>query len=357
MAYFSTEPASERRNPTGKNRVRDFFRLSNETHPAKRRQPAQPRRKSGPTATKPASGIPYWPSRDPIGEEGGLNLYGFIGNDGVGGLDLLGRLITNFTKEVSGTSRTIKFVVPIVFIIKENCKRELKDKKWLTPEKQIKIMSKYARIAWTGTFGRYLVNFDYDFKTLTEKDREEAGILGAEDHASARNYNLIVIDCCCRDSNEYSSWTDNGGNWDNNRLPRMNVTHLCVNDSKNINASFTHELGHILGHQEAYYNVTIGGKPTQVNNPAFENMMMSIEGGSVTETNWSTIMGNKPGGVGSYFVDGEWETRKSLAPSEDDIRSQIHHMEGLQEDYRKKNGSETKFDASYGVYVRPEDIK
>jgi hypothetical protein len=31
-----------------------------------------------------------WPSRDPIEEEGGFNLYGFIGNDGVNWLDLLG---------------------------------------------------------------------------------------------------------------------------------------------------------------------------------------------------------------------------------------------------------------------------
>ena len=31
-----------------------------------------------------------WPSRDPIEEEGGVNLYGFVGNDGVNQLDLLG---------------------------------------------------------------------------------------------------------------------------------------------------------------------------------------------------------------------------------------------------------------------------
>ena len=31
-----------------------------------------------------------WPSRDPIGEKGGLNLYGFVGNDGVDWVDLLG---------------------------------------------------------------------------------------------------------------------------------------------------------------------------------------------------------------------------------------------------------------------------
>jgi hypothetical protein len=31
-----------------------------------------------------------WPSRDPIEEEGGINLYGFVGNDGVVNIDFLG---------------------------------------------------------------------------------------------------------------------------------------------------------------------------------------------------------------------------------------------------------------------------
>jgi RHS repeat-associated protein len=31
-----------------------------------------------------------WPSRDPIEEQGGLNLYGFIGNDGINTIDILG---------------------------------------------------------------------------------------------------------------------------------------------------------------------------------------------------------------------------------------------------------------------------
>jgi len=31
-----------------------------------------------------------WPSRDPIGERGGLNLYGFVGNNGVNAWDMLG---------------------------------------------------------------------------------------------------------------------------------------------------------------------------------------------------------------------------------------------------------------------------
>ena len=90
MAYFSTATAPERRN-VKKNRVWDFFRLSNETHPAKRRQPLQPRRKIRPTPTKTVSGIPYWPSRDPIGERGGINLYAILSNNCLSRVDLLGR--------------------------------------------------------------------------------------------------------------------------------------------------------------------------------------------------------------------------------------------------------------------------
>ena len=34
--------------------------------------------------------VRLWPSRDPIEESGGINLYGFVGNDGVNRLDYLG---------------------------------------------------------------------------------------------------------------------------------------------------------------------------------------------------------------------------------------------------------------------------
>jgi hypothetical protein len=87
-------PLSERApgasNLTAKNRVWDFFENSNRTRPANRRQPLKLRRKIRPTTTKTASGIPYWPSRDPIEEEGGINLYGFVENNSVGWIDLLG---------------------------------------------------------------------------------------------------------------------------------------------------------------------------------------------------------------------------------------------------------------------------
>jgi len=55
------------------------------------------RASSGKTDRVPEYGYRYydplsgrWPSRDPIGERGGVNLYGFVGNDGINSLDLLG---------------------------------------------------------------------------------------------------------------------------------------------------------------------------------------------------------------------------------------------------------------------------
>ncbi|MFD2302816.1 hypothetical protein, partial [Roseibacillus ishigakijimensis] len=50
----------------------------------------QPRRKNRAITTKTASGIPLWPSRDPIEERGGVNLYGFVGNAPSRYVDFLG---------------------------------------------------------------------------------------------------------------------------------------------------------------------------------------------------------------------------------------------------------------------------
>jgi RHS repeat-associated protein len=37
-----------------------------------------------------------WPSRDPIEEQGGINLYGFVGNDGINWVDLLGLAVVQY---------------------------------------------------------------------------------------------------------------------------------------------------------------------------------------------------------------------------------------------------------------------
>jgi bacterioferritin-associated ferredoxin len=46
-----------------------------------------------------------WPSRDPIEEEGGLNLYGFVGNDALNWVDMLGRVPTAPTYHGGNTWR------------------------------------------------------------------------------------------------------------------------------------------------------------------------------------------------------------------------------------------------------------
>ncbi len=95
-----SDRASGASDLTAKNRVWGFSARSNRTRPANRRPPLQPRRKNRPTATKPASGIPYWPSRDPIEEEGGINLYGFVGNNGVNWVDVVGLTRYDFSIRV-----------------------------------------------------------------------------------------------------------------------------------------------------------------------------------------------------------------------------------------------------------------
>jgi hypothetical protein len=125
MAYTLTNPPSEKCELTPKNRVWGFFENSNRTCPANRRKPSELRRKNRLTPTKTASGIPYWPSRDPIEEEGGVNLYGFVSNNSINRVDKLGlytltdainslksRGVTPSISAISGYSPMVGMYVP-----------------------------------------------------------------------------------------------------------------------------------------------------------------------------------------------------------------------------------------------------
>jgi len=80
MGFSLTSPAPEKGDPTAKNRVWGFFGDAAQSHRQNRPQTKQPRQGNRLTTTKIASGRTYWPSRDPIGERGGVNLYGFSYN-------------------------------------------------------------------------------------------------------------------------------------------------------------------------------------------------------------------------------------------------------------------------------------
>jgi hypothetical protein len=90
MGYFVPETAPAKSDPAAKNRVRGFFGGSVSVSLKTRRAAPEPHLENYAVGRETASGIPYWPSRDPIGERGGVNLYGFVGNNPADGFDLLG---------------------------------------------------------------------------------------------------------------------------------------------------------------------------------------------------------------------------------------------------------------------------
>jgi len=95
---FAPQPPA----PDAKNRVWDFFSPPPEFYPVNRLPSQQPSRENGHCYDETASGVLFygyryydpetgrWPSRDPIEEVGGLNLYGFVGNNGVNAVDVQG---------------------------------------------------------------------------------------------------------------------------------------------------------------------------------------------------------------------------------------------------------------------------
>ncbi|QYY37440.1 hypothetical protein [Ruficoccus sp. ZRK36] len=102
---------SETGNPT-QNRVGSFF---DRTQPrAWRSQPPSrtaTKEKTG-TLTITVSGRPFWLSRDPIEEKGGLNLYSFVKNDGINFLDVAGLEAVGGTPTVPGLPPTTEFQPP-----------------------------------------------------------------------------------------------------------------------------------------------------------------------------------------------------------------------------------------------------
>jgi len=98
MGFSLTLPAPEKCDPTAKNRVWGFFGETQQSHRENRPQSLQPRQGDRPSLTKTVSGRTYWPSRDPIGERGGENLYGMVNNNPINNSDLLGNSVNLVNK-------------------------------------------------------------------------------------------------------------------------------------------------------------------------------------------------------------------------------------------------------------------
>ena len=82
--------APETRTSPRKNRVGVFARRASGPRRARRPQVAQLASGCAACSYKTVSGRPVWPSRDPIEEQGGLNLYGFVGNNPINRVDPFG---------------------------------------------------------------------------------------------------------------------------------------------------------------------------------------------------------------------------------------------------------------------------
>ena len=93
MAHILTARASGKSAMRPEYRVWGFSRNGRIYQIGSRRQRPELRSKLRPTPTFFTPGIPQWPSRDPIGEEGGVNLYGFSFNNCITRIDPLGLIV------------------------------------------------------------------------------------------------------------------------------------------------------------------------------------------------------------------------------------------------------------------------
>ena len=84
-----------------------------------------------------------WLNRDPIGEEGGVNLYGFCGNNGIGLIDLLGKIrmyTVNSSPLVSGVNKMDSFWLAVCATFSREEHNVLKKTGgWITYTKAISI--------------------------------------------------------------------------------------------------------------------------------------------------------------------------------------------------------------------------
>jgi proteasome lid subunit RPN8/RPN11 len=157
MGFYSTtlEPkTASGKTPScaSKTASREFFSYPIKTDYKKSHNPIKTSQKNRLVTVKTASGIPYWPSRDPIEEAGGFNLYGFVKNKPSWYWDKLGLLahsplVTQFDTILEATHAGGEYA--IAKSLKAYKKLQAKYKK-LSPEKQLQYKDKVVPWEWGG---------------------------------------------------------------------------------------------------------------------------------------------------------------------------------------------------------------
>ena len=99
MVALNPDFAPSKTETDAKNRVGGFFSLAAERVGSDQSSSRIATKEKSVEFTILASGRPFWLSRDPIGENGGLNLYGMVGNDPVNFADFLGLATIVFSAE------------------------------------------------------------------------------------------------------------------------------------------------------------------------------------------------------------------------------------------------------------------
>jgi RHS repeat-associated protein len=194
-----------------------------------------------------------WPSRDPIEEEGGGNLYGFVGNDGVNLWDVLGQKVSRasamtYWSQAEDHSRPeTRRRIEVTLEVKIHWQCSPKGGPSLKMQKNI---SKKIEGTWNGDFPKRgiglpgtiydAIHVDYKLTTKFSWSYKDAG----DDKPRGSDVNVLMF-------TEEPISSANGIGGDSIRM---------VRDAWFNPQTYSHEVGHVIGLRDRYFERKKNGK-------------------------------------------------------------------------------------------------